>query len=109
MGYRSEVTLALSWEANSKLIKKSLKIKDFLTNSDMLVNIANPNFIIIYQWDWIKWYDNPIIEEIEDFLRKESNPNDYLLITIGEALDDMNIEGILQTNKLRVLRKVVIG
>ena len=108
MGYRSEVTLAMTWDTDNRLRDINVGIKQFLDGADTKITMGNPNFISVYQWDWIKWYGHTVIEEIENFLHHNVDEKEYMLVNIGENLDDMTIEGTLSNNRIKVIRNVLI-
>lgn len=109
MGYRSEVTLALSLSANNKLKQLYPDVYKFLLESDLQIHKTYAPICNIYQWAYIKWYDNDAIQALEDFLSNEIELNEYQLIIIGEDLNDMSIEGTMNIPIIKIHRHVEIG
>lgn len=109
MGYRSEVTLALSFSANYKLKQLYPDVYKFLLEADLQVYKNYMPLCYIYQWSYIKWYDNDNIQTLENFLKNKIESNEYKLIILGEALNDINIEGIMDIPTVKIHRHVEIG
>ena len=102
MGYYSKVVIGLSEEANQKfqkkleILKADEKQKDLAEKVEELLSFAEKkryNTAYIYQWDWMKWYDQfPEVKWIEDFI----NPLDleeFRFLRIGEENGDIDFRG----------------
>ncbi len=122
MGYYSEIGLCLNKEANAKMFAELEKqspavkseVQELLNNAQKEVaNKDAENESYLYHWFWVKWYSNfPCVGFIEQFLGNLGDDEDsklqYLLLNIGEHLDDVTERGNFYDNPfgLEIIRSI---
>ena len=95
MGYRSQVYLGVSQPLNKQMLKNPAIVK-LLGYSD---SIQKTDTVILYHWEWLKWYAN--CEGFEDITALEAlfdewddeNSDQYRFFRSGENFDDIDERG----------------
>ena len=110
MGYRSDVTIAMTVDAQKKF-EVALAAADEKTKNEVkeLLALADYNRITKYGWllvfTGVKWYNDCKecidVRFIEDFLNHEDSSS-YLYYRIGEELDDIELQGDWLANPYEV-------
>lgn len=92
MGYRSEVSLVLTRELFSQMLKEiPEEAKEMISYADRFE--SRENSILLY-WDYIKWYEDTYpVNKFQGFLQSldQYDQNSFHLIRLGESTDD-NVE-----------------
>jgi len=105
MGYRSDVAFILSDKA-SKLFNKSLKELSEEDKKDVqtLLNSADEHYVHesgaeLWYWTWVKWYSEyKSVSFIENFINIDIKNDEYLLLILGEEIQDINESGSYYDN-----------
>ena len=107
MGYRSEVALSLSENANELFLENLKEIPEIQT----LVNNcewSDPNHGRYY-WSWVKWYDSyPEVDAMEKFLDflDAVDHETYGFVRIGEDEEDISRRGSPCVHDMYVNRSI---
>ena len=91
MGYRSDITVALTKEV---IMKQLILPNEGYTNLvEYTDDIFDKDTYAVYQINRIKWYESyPEINSINEFL-DQLNDEEYGFIRLGEELDDTEKKG----------------
>lgn len=93
MGYRSDVALVLSGEANLDFIANRSKAAQYIPDSFLEKPFVTGEESVVYLAEYIEWCDNhPLFKLIQDFIA-DLEEEDYFYIVVGEDTGDLTEEG----------------
>lgn len=117
MGYRSNVALCLTAEAEQTLSNSLNDAQKILSPDDLYALkefIASPqtfkeeNGITLRYWSWCKWYlEDPVISFMDNFMA-DLEYSSYLFCRIGDELDDIERDGGFYENPFELNVSVTI-
>lgn len=93
MGYRFDVALVLSGEANLDFIANRSKATQYIPDSFLEKPFVTGEESVVYLAEYIEWCDNhPLFKLIQDFIA-DLEEEDYFYIVVGEDTGDLTEEG----------------
>ena len=107
MGYLSDVGLCLNGHAYDLLNKAIGKVEDekirFAIHELLAEASVNrhPDGAIAFKWEYYRWYEEPEIFFIREFLESLS-PKEYLFLRSGEDSDDTEADGAYCDNPFKM-------
>ena len=117
MGYRSDVALCLTAEAEQTLRSRLNKVQKTHSSGDVTALrefITSPqtfkeeNGVTLRYWSWCKWYlEAPVISFMDNFMANLEYSS-YLFYRIGDELDDIERDGGFYENPFELNVSVTI-